>query len=171
MPHAQRFPQGLATVLQPSFVFGKDLRDGTRRLVGQQIVPSSTSFSFCGTAPLGPRRAAICSCPELPGSACAVAALGDLSGDCFPIQSWGHAGLAGRHAARKGHPVALEPYRGLRQLDEVHHVGQVIEDQFFQGRPVAATIPVPQLDRLKTVHALDCWVSMSRNTARSANSG
>ena len=68
-------------------------------------------------------------------------------------------GLPKRQIAGKRQPFMVEAHRNLYQLDQVDHVGEVVEGQLHQGRPVAAPVAAPQPDGLEAVHTLNCGVT------------
>src|ERR1017187_4163714 len=76
------------------------------------------------------------------------------------IQSRRKACLANRCLTRKRHSPALEPYPGLRQLNQVGHVGQVVANQLLERRLVASPVKMPEPNGFKAVHTLDCRIAV-----------
>ena len=49
-----------------------------------------------------------------------------------------------QHLAGQRQPLMLETHGDLHQFHQVDHVGEIVEGQLRQGRPVAAPVAVPQ---------------------------
>ena len=69
------------------------------------------------------------------------------------------AGLAESLTIGEGEAAELQLHRGVGELDQVRHVGHVVEDQFLECRFVAAAVAVPEADGLEAVDALDRGVA------------
>ena len=74
-------------------------------------------------------------------------------------------GPLGEQPGRGSKATAIEIDRDVGQLDKIHDIGRVVEDQRLQRGLVSPAITMPEADGFKAIHPLDRGVAVQAEPA------